>query len=157
MKMAAPADDMLVDLLKAIEQSAPNPLYPAAFAADFGLERARLDQALDQLRLRGLVRLTDWVQDKGQGYVLTPQGAIALKNPGLLQRGQLPAPVPPPLPEPSFTTWDRGEAVREVLLNPARPVVTTALLAANILIFLAGLPLALHKGAGVADYLGSGN
>ena len=157
--MAALADALLLELLKAIERSAPEPVYPAALAAYTGLERPLLDEALDQLRLRGLARLTDWVQGKGQGYALTSQGGMVLRNPGLLKRARLPAPAADgaPPPDRSVTPWARGEAVRESLLNPVRPVVCTTLIALNILMFAFGLFLAWHQGVALSDYLGSGN
>src|SRR5437868_3189919 len=123
--MATLADDLLLEVLKACARSAPGPLYPAEFAAFSGLERPVLDDALDHLRLRGLVRFTDWARDKGQGYALTAEGAAVLKNPRLLKRAQLtelaPAAAPP---DRSFSPWERGEAVRETLQNPTRPIVT---------------------------------
>ena len=42
MKMAEIADELLLEVLKACAQSAPEPLYPAAFAAYSGLERKLL-------------------------------------------------------------------------------------------------------------------
>src|SRR5437867_1936325 len=66
--------DILTDLLRACFSLAPKPLYPASFAQEKGVDRATLDSALDELRLKGLVRLTEWVQGQGQGYTLTPAG-----------------------------------------------------------------------------------
>src|ERR1700693_1515466 len=94
MKMAEIADELLLEVLKASAQSSPEPLYPAAFAAYSGLERNLLDQALDYLRLRGLVAFTDWVQGKGQGYALTSEGDKVLQNPRLLKRAQPITPAP---------------------------------------------------------------
>jgi membrane associated rhomboid family serine protease len=157
--MAEIADELLLEVLKACVQAAPEPLYPAAFAAYSGLERNLLDKALDYLRLHGLVSFTDWVQGKGQGYALTSEGDKVLQNPRLLKRAQPITPAPPLSPprEPSDSPWARGEAVRETLLNPVRPIVTTMLLAANILVFLVGLFIAMRHGATMGDYLGSGN
>jgi membrane associated rhomboid family serine protease len=135
--MATIADDLLLEVLKACDQAPP--LYPAAFAEYSGLERHLLDQALDSLRLRGLVRFTDWERDKGQGYAVTSLGAQVLENPGLLKRVKRPAPEAPP-PDRSRTPWSRGEAVRDALLNPVRPIVTMTLLAINIVVFVTGIP-----------------
>src|SRR5262245_9000173 len=105
-RMAAEA--LLMEVLKACNAASPAPMYPMEFAAQSGLERAILDEALDHLRLRGLVRLTDWVQGKGQGYALTSQGAMALQDPKVLKR----APVPQEeAPEPARnlrtgTAWE---------------------------------------------------
>src|SRR5208283_5640246 len=89
--MAHLADELLVEILKACDQAAPEPLYPVAFATHSGLDRALLDEALDHLRLDGLVRFTDWVQGQGQGYTLTSEGSHVLDNPRLLRQSRVPA------------------------------------------------------------------
>ena len=158
--MATLADDLLLEVLKGCAQAAPGGLYPAAFAAYSGLDRGVLDEALDYLRLHGLVRFTDWERDKGQGYALTSQGTTVLQNPRLLKHAQLAK------AEPALTRqidrgdqpWVRGEAVRDTLLNPVRPVVCMTLLGLNILVFVIGLVLAMKQGIDAGDYLkGSGN
>jgi membrane associated rhomboid family serine protease len=158
--MATLADDLLLEVLKACAEAAPVGLYPAAFAAYSGLDRGVLDEALDYLRLRGLVRFTDWERDKGQGYTLTSQGTDALQNPRLLKHAQL-AKAEPALARVSDRSdhpWARGEAVRDTLLNPVRPVVCMTLLGLNILVFVIGLVLAMKQGIDAGDYLkGSGN
>src|SRR4051794_1653471 len=122
MTMVPVADDLLLKVLRAIAASAPEPLYPGKLAAVSGLERAALDQGLDQLRLRGLVQLTDWVQGKGQGYALTAEGALILTDPALLNRPRQAAPAKEHSPEREINPWSRGEEVRDALLNPVRPV-----------------------------------
>src|SRR5262249_51632396 len=129
-------DQKLNDVLEAVllecAQRAPAPLYAAEYADTMRIPRSQLDDALDRLRLAGLVRLTDWVQGRGQAYVLTPQGAEVTSAPRLLadvrRNGVAAAPVPAPLraevAEKRTSAWDRGEAVRKVLLEPGRPVVT---------------------------------
>jgi membrane associated rhomboid family serine protease len=123
--------ELLTDLLHACYDAAPQPLYPAQFAQDNGIDRATLDRALDDLRLRGLVRLTDWMQGLGQGYTLTQAGADAIENRrGLKPGAPLPrAPVhnPEPYAEPRRAT---------PLLRRGQPVVCWLLLIANIAIFL---------------------
>src|SRR5262249_50708874 len=52
-----------------------------------------------------------------------------------------------PAPRAAGTAWDRGDAVRAALLNPARPVVTRILLALNLVWFLVGLWLASRHNA----------
>jgi membrane associated rhomboid family serine protease len=134
-------------------EAAPSPWYPSTFSQVSGIPRERLDPFLDELRLGGLIRLTDWVQGRGQGYTLTPEGAAVVKNPRRLEKlrtnGVPPAPAPsvhrPPQARLSTGTWDRGEAVRDALLSPARPVVTQALLLVNVLVFLAGLAIAARR------------
>jgi membrane associated rhomboid family serine protease len=148
-------------ILTACAEAAPNPWYPSALAPTSGIPRERLDAFLDELRLGGLVRLTDWVQGKGQGYTLTPEGEEVVRNSRLLQKlsavGVPPRPVQPALtparPGLDTSTWDRGEQVRAVLLNPTRPVVTSAIFLVNVLFFLAGLALAYHQNRPINDYL----
>src|SRR5262249_43908292 len=134
--------------------STRGPFYPADFVIDSGLERHVLDEALDHLRLRGLIGLTDWVQGKGQGYALTSRGALVLRDPKLLRRAQEVAPERAPAEGPP-STWERGEAVRDSLLNPARPVVCVTLLALNVFMFVLGLFLAVRQGATAESYLGA--
>jgi membrane associated rhomboid family serine protease len=155
--MPAFADEQLLELLRAIDRLAPAPLYAASFAASSGVKRESLDEALDYLRLRGLVRLTDWVQGQGQGYALTSRGIKVLEEPRLLKRAQLPpAPALAGPPDRPTGTWDRGEAVRETLLNPVRPVVCGTLIVLNFLMFALGLFLALREGVDLSAYLGAG-
>lgn len=155
--MSTLADELLLEVLKACQEAAPTPLYPAVFAAYSGLERHLLDEALDHLRIRGLVRLTDWVRDKGQGYALTSEGAAVLQNPVILRRAAVPvANLEPPRQERSESAWERGEAVREILLNPGKPTVCMTLLSLNILMFVVGLVMALQQGASLEEYLGFG-
>ncbi len=151
--MAVLGDPLLIEVLKACEPSAP--LYPALFAATSGLDRGLLDEALDQLRLRGLVRFSDWVQGKGQGYVMTPQGMRVVQNPRLLGGARPEAPEPDSEVEELGRPWARGEAVRDALLHPIRPVVCMSLLVLNILVFALGLLLAGRQGV-AGDYLGGG-
>src|SRR5438132_9424690 len=96
--------ELLEKLLQQCQASAPEPLYAGPFAQVSGLPRDRIDAGLDQLRLAGLVRLTDWVQGRGQGYALTPEGAQVVQNAKLLQRlreqGATPLPVEKPLRPP---------------------------------------------------------
>lgn len=118
------------------------PLYPARDAAALDLDRAALDDALDELRRRGLLTLTDWVRGHGQGYALTPNGADALKRRELPSR---PTPAPPP-----------REAEPPLSPNSAlpRPFLTWSLIAANVLVFLAGAVLATLQGYSWEEFLG---
>src|SRR5262249_51808731 len=99
---------------------------------------------LEKLRLANLIRLTEWVQGSGQGYVLTPEGMQALKE-GKTQAyvrdgaAARPMPFPKPRQSPRWSAWDRGEEIREVFLNPPNAVVAKTILFVNVLLFLAGL------------------
>jgi membrane associated rhomboid family serine protease len=162
--MAESTTDLLEIILKDVAAAGAEPWYASDYARATGLPRDALDSGLDRLRLSGLVRLTDWVQGRGQGYAVTPEGAYVLENPRLLDRlrqgRELPRRLPgrpaeaaaPATLREQGTTWDRGEAIREALLNPGRPVVMQTLIALNILAFVVGLYLAGRDGL-TSDYL----
>jgi len=151
------ADSPLVAILRRCAAAAPLPWYPAVFVRETSSDRATLDEQLDQLRLGGLVQLTDWMAGTGQGYRLTPEGERALTDAHdlqLLQESKLPAAAPPPRPAaaPSgLTTFDRGEQVRNALYDPPTPWLTYALLLANIGVFLWGAALANELGPAVVE------
>jgi len=136
------ANDLLEILLRDCAAAHPRPWYPADYVNQTGVPRARLDADLDRLRLGGLLRLTEWVQVKGQGYAVTPAGAEVLQDPRRLQRlrqaGVEPEPVQPPLRPVAqrSATWDRGEAIRNSMLQSGPPVVTFLVIATNVLAFL---------------------
>jgi membrane associated rhomboid family serine protease len=124
--------------------AAPHPWYPRTGPIPPGLEREQLDVYLDQLRLAGLVALTEWTPEHGQGYVLTEAGKQVLDDPGELERlrANRPLRTKPDLPEDVFPDspergyWERGEAARRALLSYTAPRVTYLLLALNIAIFV---------------------
>jgi membrane associated rhomboid family serine protease len=146
-------------ILRMCAGATPNPWYPSLYVQATGTPREQLDPLLDQLRMGGLIRLTDWVEGTGQGYVLTPGGAEVLDNPRYLNRlraGDLArrlASPPADLRRRQGTAWDRGEAAREALLGRSAPVVTYALIAINVFVFLAGYWLASARGVSTSDYL----
>ncbi len=152
-------------ILRLCAEATPSPWYPKTYAQATGIERDSLDPPLERLRLAGLIRLTDWVQGHGQGYVLTPEGLDLLQNQralAQLRTGQLPpglkplaSPAQPPSERP--TPWQRGEIVRAALSYPALPVVTLVILFANILVFLYGLALAVQENVSINTYLFQSN
>ncbi len=153
-------------ILRYCAEAAPQPWYPSAFPITDTADRAALDHALDELRLAGLVRLTDWVAGSGQGYALTPEGTRALNQPGELAR--LAEGTSRPLParaegrdgEPRrIGTWERGEAARAALTRPVTPAVTFLLIFTNVLWFCTGMALAQRDQVPLNDYLwgGQGN
>ncbi len=147
--MTDPATEHLERILQECARAAPHPWYPRAYAEATGVPRDRLDPALERLRLRGLVRLTEWEPGDGQGYALTPEGEQVLKSPRLLAQlraGHLPqAPAAEDREarrgRAGMTAYERGEAIRAALLGQSRPVVTYALIALNVLVFLASVVL----------------
>src|SRR5690348_12053845 len=107
--------DRLETILLQCAHAAPEPWYPSQYAQANGMSRDDLDPFLDQLRMAGLVRLTDWVQGKGQGYALTPDGERVLQSPRELARvraGKVPhfsqSSATDHPDERSMTAFDRG-------------------------------------------------
>lgn len=154
----------LEEILRQCAAAAPNPWFPSAYARDAGVARDSLDVPLNDLRVGGLIHVIAWIQGQGQGYGLTPAGAEVLQNARDLaqiragnvpQRAAKPKELSPPAPA-AATAWERGEANREVLLNPRPPVVTPALIGLNVAFFAAGLLLALHGGVPLNKYLAGG-
>src|SRR5262249_39638523 len=138
--MIEPTSNSLVPLLRLVAERTPQPWYPRAYADATRTSPELLDPQLEKLRLAGLIQLTDWVPEYGQGYRLTEEGVRTLQSPRDLarldegnlptQRRESPRPRVRQLPE-GPTPWDRGEAVRDALLGPMRPVVNNLLLALN--------------------------
>jgi membrane associated rhomboid family serine protease len=128
----------LESILRLCAAAAPEPWYPSVYAKETNTPRDTLDPYLDQLRMAGLVHLTDWVPGHGQGYALTPAGEDVLKDPRQLARllaGKWSLRVvrdDRPQARAAPSPWERGEAVREALMYPFRPTVTYALIAINI-------------------------
>jgi membrane associated rhomboid family serine protease len=151
--MTDPATERLEQILRQCAQAAPHPWYPRAYAEATGTPRDALDAPLERLRMRGLIRLTEWEPGDGQGYALTPEGERVLKSPRLLAQlraGHLPQGPAADDHEghrrrPGMTTYDRGEAIRAALLGQSRPVVTYTLIALNVLVFLASVVLSQRQ------------
>lgn len=144
------AEHPLEWILRRCAAARPEPFHPSHAATELGLARERLDGYLDQLRLAGLLRLTDWAPGSGQGYTLTPDGERVLSTPRLLARlrqGEAPviADGSPPAAAAPATHWERGEAARAALLHAAPARVTPILIALNGAVFAAGLGLALQQ------------
>ncbi|GEM_PF-4322859 len=144
-------NDLLTRVLQACAQAAPAPFFPADFAASSGLPRQDIDAAIDRLRLNGYLQIVDWVQGKGQGYAPTPAGRAAREQPIELR---IPAAAPEPeQPMLDDRIWQRGETVRNALLQPGPPIVTMTLLFANLAMFAVGLAIAWMRGIPVQHYL----
>jgi rhomboid protease GluP len=148
-------------ILRHCEQSAPNPWYPSALVRSTGASRDALDPVLNDLRVAGLIRITDWVPVHGQGYVLTAAGAEALRSPRALQNmrnGRIPkgpGEEPPPNPRalPTDEMRARKEAVLDAFSDRTVPIVSYALLLANIGVFLGGFFLAVQQRVSIDEYL----
>lgn len=142
-------EPFLLSVLQACAERAPQPLYPARFAPEANLDRDRLENALDELRKRGLLKFTDWVKGLGQGYALTEAGQQSLQAKRLLHG---PVPAATPTASGGVSTADRGEMVRAVFLDPVTPYVSRILLALNLLYFGYGAIYAAQQHLDVGDY-----
>src|SRR5579864_2448039 len=122
----SPADrELAADVLRACFEAVPLPLYPGTFTEERGFDRAALDRVLDELRIKGLVRLPEWTQGRGQGYTLTEAGLDLMRSPRGLRRG---APIPTarlPVPGPDV------EPSPPPLVRPGPPRVCYAMIAIN--------------------------
>src|SRR5262249_42086781 len=110
----------------------------------------KLDVGLEELRRRGLLRLTDWMPDVGQGDALTAEGEAALTT------GQVPtgrAVAAAPVAEGPLTGYQHRELVRNALFEPTPPYVSRVLLALNLLYFAYGAFFAWSHNLVVGDYL----
>lgn len=150
---------LLESILRMCAAAAPEPWYPSTYAKETNTPRETLDPHLDQLRLAGLVHLTDWVAGYGQGYALTPAGEDVLKNPRQLARlvsGKWSPPVDRSEKRRTSTDsspWQRGETVRAVFSHPKPSWVTYGIMMANVFVFLVGLFLAVRAGIRAESFL----
>jgi membrane associated rhomboid family serine protease len=159
--MAGTDPHALETILRQCAGAAPEPWYPSSYAKSNGVQRDSLDEPLNRLRLAGLIQITDWVKDKGQGYVLTPDGQQLLLSPRDLERlqsGQLPGrraepEVHPVVSAAPASAWERGEAVRQMLSTPPRALITKLLLTATVVNFIAGMLVAQNYGLEIDQYL----
>ena len=148
-RMSSFNEQLLLQLLQTCANAEPQPLYPARFAREANIERGALDRCLDELRRRGLVKLTEWVREFGQGCELTDAGRHALAVKKLTSK----APAAPETSTSAPGAYDRGEIVRDSVFYPAKPVVGRFLLAINIAYFLLGALYAGYHDLSVGDYL----
>jgi membrane associated rhomboid family serine protease len=159
--MAKASTDLLEVILRECVRTGNQPWYPSTYVQETGLSRDDLDASLDDLRLGGLVRLTDWVKDRGQGYVLTPEGKAVVDSPRLLERLRTNGVPAQPVPASARvmrqadrpTAWDRGEDVRAALTTSSTPRVTLVLLFLNLLVFAYGCMLAVRSQIPLNDFI----
>jgi rhomboid protease GluP len=146
-------------ILRRCAAAAPVPWYPRTGAADLGLTDDDLAAFVDQLRGGGLITRTDAVPGHGRGYVLTPTGVQALRDPGdleWLRRGHIPPSKAPPAedaPAEPAAISERDRAVRMSLLAPFTPYVIYVLMAVNVAVFLWGVHLGQRRKLQLAQFL----
>jgi rhomboid protease GluP len=147
-------------ILRLCAAAAPVPWYPKAAAADLGLREEDLAALVELLRGGGLIARTDAVPGHGRGYVLTPLGVQALRDPGdlhWLRAGQIPPPresaagAAPGERAPAVSQRER--AVRMSLLAPYPATVAYSLIAINIAVFLWAVYLGQRQGMKWQDFI----
>lgn len=140
-----------------IARSGGKPWFPSQHAAATSMDRDTLDDPLNHLRLAGLIRVAAWERGVGQGYVLTPDGEIALATGRMIPGPRtepigtdaaVAAPVVTPLDDPPAASLG---------LDARPPLVVPILLTANLLWFFVGLVIVLRAGQPVWPYLSDGN
>jgi len=152
-------DAPLEAILRLCAAAAPVPWYPKNTAADLGGTDEDLLAFVEQLRSGGLLARTDAAAGYGRGYVLTPAGVQALRDPGALEwlrRGEIPPrkASPPEGPaEDMPAVPQRERAVRLSLLAPFTAYVTYGLIAANVAVFLWGVQIGRQKGIPLEAFL----
>ena len=158
--MSEASRDPLEEILHLCARFAPAPWYPRISPVPSDFPRDRLDTYLERLRLGGLIALTEWMEGRGQGYVLTSAGKSALDDPEELQRfraGKLPRHRERPPVEDDFSARDtfreRVEAIRTALTAPATPVVTFTLIALNVMVYLLNSANYRVAGQPLSDFL----
>jgi membrane associated rhomboid family serine protease len=144
--------------------AAPHPWYPSSYVPDEKGPRADLDRALDDLRLGGLVQLTEWVPGQGQGYALTPEGAQLANSPTMAAQLQAWTPSSTEQIDGTDRFHDegmspllRGDTIRDALARPPTPWMTRILVFVNVVVFLAGAFLAVQQNADVNQFFSEGN
>lgn len=148
--MAEPTPPALREtLLRQCLAADPSPWYPKDYAEATATNRERLYGPLNDLRIANLVQLTEWVQGKGQGYVITPLGKEILNDPAALAQlrdGKSMTPAGAPATESTrlggSTRFERGEAARRAFYSPDFPRVVPVLILINIAAFLIALAVA---------------
>lgn len=140
-------------ILKLCAAAAPAAWYPRDYAAASGVPRDSLYEPLNDLRISGLVQLTDWVKDRGQGYILTDLGQEVLGNPAYLtqlanslrnEEDHVTAPTVLPA---------KTSGVR----TPEFPRLVPILLLINILTFAASAVVATQAGVPLGTFLTKGD
>jgi membrane associated rhomboid family serine protease len=157
--MPMPEYAPLEAILRRCAEAAPVPWYPKA-AADLGLREEDLAALVELLRGGGLIARTDAMPGHGRGYVLTPLGVQALRDPGDLQwlrAGQVPPPREPAAGtaagEGAPAVSQRERAVRMSLLAPYTAYVAYGLIAVNVIVFLWAIHLGQRRGMKWQDFI----
>ncbi len=120
-------------LLRWIAEAAPAAWFPRNFLQTHRVPKEVLDQLLEELWLEGLIEKATRSPEAGPGVALTDRGRQVLDDPQLLTRLRNGLPL---------AEGDQGAVVRGALRARVRPVLTRALLFANVAVFGLGAYLA---------------
>jgi membrane associated rhomboid family serine protease len=147
-------------VLRLCGEAAPKPWFPSVYAKSEGVNRDEFDDPLAALRLAGLVRIADWEPGAGQGYVITENGRVLLESPRALARLRQTGSAAPAADRDTDdirgTPWERGETVREALIDLSLRPATIALMVAQVVVFGVGFAFAQQRGISLKDYLERG-
>jgi rhomboid protease GluP len=156
--MADPTTTSLSEtLLRECLAADPAAWYPREYATKSGADRESLYGPLNDLRIANLITLTEWTQEKGQGYLITPLGKEVLGDPiflDQLREGKAPAsPVPAPQPQATPTRFDIGEAARRALYSTGSIRIAPILILLNLIGFIVSFGAAYRMGIGAWTFL----
>src|SRR5262249_6612735 len=130
-------------------QAAPEPWYPAEFAASLGIDDGRFRGPLQDLTNAGFIEPARWHPERGQGYRLTREGAAVVDSPGLLEELRV-SRGGARRSDDEARQAGRSAAARASLSSTKRPYVTYAILAVNVGMLLLAASIALGGNLGQA-------
>ena len=136
-----------------IAAAGDSPWFPSAHSKRSGIPREAFDPPLNELRGAELVRVVDWVREVGQGYALASDGKTALE--AIARARDLIA--NPPSPEAAVSPSSPPEAPKPAIIDLRPPIITPALLMANLLWFFVGLVVATRLGVTLRSFLLEGD
>lgn len=149
--MPPPAPELSETILQTCLRLFPEAWYPHKNPLSPEIPTEEVDRTLNDLRMLGLINLTDWKAGVGQGYQITPLGIEIAQNPLFLKRlreeSTLSLPhSDEPTSDPATNSFEQGERAREGLFNTRTGPIVLLLLIANIVMYLVTLGLGLSKG-----------
>jgi membrane associated rhomboid family serine protease len=131
-------------ILRFCAQAAPGPWYYQVFAQQSGIDPERLLDLLELLWLEGLVQKAQSSPQTGPGITLTERGKQVVEDPEAMRRLVAGEAVLP---------GDIGSTIRQSLRQRTRPVLTKAIIAANVAVFSVGALLASRTPGLLSEYL----
>jgi membrane associated rhomboid family serine protease len=138
--------DPLEDILRRCAAAAPSPWFPRHYAKLAGIPLGELATDVEFLWLEGLLRPASRPGDPVPGVTLTEAGARLLADPTEMAA----------LCDGRQAVRGRDRAARRVLREVGAPVVSRVLVVVNLMVFGAGILIAMQRGAGQAFLAGIG-